>query len=171
MQSARKAREKHKQKAHTETKMKVNLNTKNKTEKNKNKEQKKTRPETSKGSSSSQSPQYCIFLDVLKNGANAWGYSIKNTSISMSPEPPCHKNYHWIKTFSLGFWHLTFSSTPPFLEYQIIQPWCQMLETHLAQNLPPCVSRENTGDQYMLSYLVLLITKEAFLRVIKSSTS
>lgn len=43
--------------------------------------------------------------------------------------------------------------------------------TNLAQNLPPYVSRENIGDQNMLSYLFVLVAKEAFFRVVKTSTS
>lgn len=85
-------------------------------------------------SSTRQAPYSGLLLNVLNDFRYTWGHPIKDTSISMFPNPPRRKRHQRVKAFFLLLTNSCFSCFPPILEYFISNPRSEELEATQTQD-------------------------------------
>jgi hypothetical protein len=89
------------------------------------------RPQTTQTRYTGSAPDNSFIFDVLEHHRDTWGDAIKDTSISMLPNPPSNQGDKGIEPLLVMIQHLLLRFAPPLLQFAIQRAWSEPLYSFL----------------------------------------
>jgi hypothetical protein len=120
------------------------------------------RPFAPAGSSTSITPGGILVQQASAHQRIDYGLCLQqHTVVAMIHSFPCHKNNETISPFLTFFWDLLHCLAPPTWESAGGRLWCDGRVAQPLENYKSNLSSKDTGEQQVLNWFFLLVTKRA----------